>query len=79
MMAFNPAYPTFRTPDLARARLVARNLVEARQGTPRALFPHEVTSWVAQRFPALSELEKIKLVVEVTQWVDPEGNLGKQL
>ena len=72
-MAFNPAHPTFRTPDLARARLVARNLVEARQGTPRALFPHEVTSWVVQRFPALSDQDKAKLEIEVIEWIDPEG------
>jgi hypothetical protein len=68
-MAFAAAHPTFRTNDLGKARAAARSLVEGRQSTPRALFPHEAEGWVAKRFPGLNERDRAKLVVEVQELI----------
>ena len=68
-MAFTAAHPTFRTPDLDKARAVAQNLVEGRKTTPRALFPHEAESWVAQRFPGLSPMDQALLTIDVKAWI----------
>jgi hypothetical protein len=66
-MAFHAGHPTFRTTKLDTALVVAINLAKARFDAGKPIQPGELTRWIADRFPNLSDADKGTIALELRQ------------